>query len=167
MDRIMRQWAVFPGMHVYHYAPYEPAAFKRLMGRYATRATDLDALLRGGRFVDLYAAVKQGPHVGVERYSIKNLEPAYGYVRDVDLMDAQPCPAGNGAASAVGRWSTGAAGGAGCRGGVQPRRLRIDVAAPRVAGVGANHGDRRWSRPPASGATDRGAGGARRKGGTG
>ena len=26
-----------PGMHVYHYAPYEPAALKRLMGRFAER----------------------------------------------------------------------------------------------------------------------------------
>lgn len=88
IDRIMRQWAAVPDMHVYHYAPYEPAAFKRLMGRYATRAGELDALLRAARFVDLYAAVKQGLHVGVERYSIKHLEPAYGYVREVDLMDA-------------------------------------------------------------------------------
>ena len=49
-----------PEMHVYHYAPYEPTAFKRLMGRYATRERELDAMLRAGRFVDLYAVVRQG-----------------------------------------------------------------------------------------------------------
>ncbi len=28
------------GMRVYHYAPYEPSAMKRLMGKYATRADE-------------------------------------------------------------------------------------------------------------------------------
>ena len=31
-----------PEAHVYHFAPYEPAALKRLMGRYATREVELD-----------------------------------------------------------------------------------------------------------------------------
>ena len=35
--------------HVYHFAPYEPAALKRLMGVYASREIELDALLRGRR----------------------------------------------------------------------------------------------------------------------
>ena len=33
----MDRWERFPDLHVYHFAPYEPAALKRLMGRYATR----------------------------------------------------------------------------------------------------------------------------------
>ena len=37
-----------PGMHVYHYASYEPTALKRLMGRHATREDEVDRLLRGG-----------------------------------------------------------------------------------------------------------------------
>ncbi|MEO7455748.1 MAG: AAA domain-containing protein, partial [Gemmatimonadaceae bacterium] len=77
-----------PGMHVYHYAPYEVTAFKRLMGHYATREDELDAMLRGGRFVDLYAVVHQGIRAGIERYSIKNLEVLYGFTRDVPLPDA-------------------------------------------------------------------------------
>jgi uncharacterized protein len=77
-----------PGMHVYHYSPYEPSAFKRLMGRYATRERELDAMLRAGRFVDLYAVVRQGLRAGVEKYSIKNLEPLYGFTRVVPLSDA-------------------------------------------------------------------------------
>src|SRR5688572_12281322 len=84
----METWAAHPDMHVYHYAPYEPSAMKRLMGRYASRAAELDRLLRAQRFVDLYAVVKQGLRVGVERYSIKNLEPVYGFARAVDLRDA-------------------------------------------------------------------------------
>jgi len=88
MDLIGESWRAHPGMHVYHYAPYEPSAFKRLMGRYATREGDLDKLLRGGRFVDLYGVVRQGLRVGIERYSIKNLEVLYGFERAVPLVDA-------------------------------------------------------------------------------
>ncbi|MEO7456542.1 MAG: TM0106 family RecB-like putative nuclease, partial [Gemmatimonadaceae bacterium] len=51
MDVIAESMAKHPGMHVYHYAPYEVTAFKRLMGHYATREDELDAMLRGGRFV--------------------------------------------------------------------------------------------------------------------
>ncbi len=39
----------FPDLHIYHFAPYEPAALKRLMGRYATREEEIDRLLRGKR----------------------------------------------------------------------------------------------------------------------
>lgn len=85
---IMDTWAAHPGMHVYHYAPYEPAAFKRLMGRFARRERDIDALLRAGRFVDLYAVVRQALRAGVERYSIKSLEPLYTFARSVPLLDA-------------------------------------------------------------------------------
>ncbi|MGE3961901.1 MAG: TM0106 family RecB-like putative nuclease [Dehalococcoidia bacterium] len=84
MDRLRRD----PGMHVYHYAPYEPTAVKRLAGRYATREAEVDELLRGGVFVDLYRAVRQGIRAAVESYSIKKLEPLYGYGRSVDLRDA-------------------------------------------------------------------------------
>ena len=88
MDLIAKSLAAQDGMHVYHYAPYEPSAFKRLMGRYATREAELDGLLRGERFVDLFGVVKQGFRVGVERYSIKSLEPLYGYQRAVELRRA-------------------------------------------------------------------------------
>ena len=77
-----------PGAHVYHFAPYEPAALKRLMGRYATREVELDELLRGNAFVDLHQAVKRSLIASVERYSIKDLEPFFGYERDQDLREA-------------------------------------------------------------------------------
>ena len=88
MDLFMERWAQHPDMHIYHYAPYEPTALKRLAGRHATREEELDLMLRGHLFVDLYRVVRQGLLVGAERYSIKNLEPLYGYVRDVNLRDA-------------------------------------------------------------------------------
>jgi predicted RecB family nuclease len=89
VDRIMKSWRTHPEMHVYHYAPYEPAAFKRLMGRYATREEEVDRLLRAKRFVDLHAVVKHALRASVEKYSIKDLEPFYGFVRAVPLADAR------------------------------------------------------------------------------
>jgi predicted RecB family nuclease len=88
IDSIMQASLEHPGMHVYHYAPYESTAFKRLMGRYATRERELDAMLRAGRFVDLYAVVRQALRAGIEGYSIKKLEPLYGFTRSVALSDA-------------------------------------------------------------------------------
>jgi uncharacterized protein len=88
MADIMSALDADPSIHVYHYAAYEPAAFKRLMGRYATREADLDRLLRGGRFVDLYSVVRHALRAGVERYSIKNMEPCYAFVREVKLEDS-------------------------------------------------------------------------------
>ena len=88
IDTIVDRMREHPNMHVFHYAPYEPAAFKRLMGRYATREQELDAMLRAGRFVDLYAVVRQALRAGIERYSIKNLEPLYTFTRAVPLPDA-------------------------------------------------------------------------------
>lgn len=77
-----------PGAHIYHYASYEPAALKRLMGRHATRESELDELLRGKAFVDLYTVVRRSLIAGVERYSIKELEPFFAYRRTQDLREA-------------------------------------------------------------------------------
>ena len=88
IDLIVQASQKHETMHVYHYAPYEPSAFKRLMGRYATREKELDKMLRAGRFVDLYGVVRQGLRAGIERYSIKNLEVFYGFDRAVPLPDA-------------------------------------------------------------------------------
>lgn len=88
VDFVMERWARFPDLHVYHYAPYEPAALKRLMGRYATREEELDRMLRAKVFVDLYQVVRHGLRAGVESYSIKRLEPLYRFDRDTTLPDA-------------------------------------------------------------------------------
>ena len=58
------------------------------MGRYATREEELDQMLRGKLFVDLYQVVRHGIRAGVESYSIKRLEPLYAYSRDTALPDA-------------------------------------------------------------------------------
>lgn len=66
-----------PGMHVFHYAPYEVNALKRLTRRYRTREDELATLLREEVFVDLYAVVKGAVALGLASYSIKQLEPLY------------------------------------------------------------------------------------------
>ena len=88
IDRFTRRLADFPQMHVYHYGAYEPSHLKILAGRHATREEELDELLRKRVFVDLYRVVRQGLQAGVESYSIKRLEPLYGYERKIDLRDA-------------------------------------------------------------------------------
>ena len=88
IDFVMTSLEADPALHVYHYAPYEPTAMKRLASRYGTREQEVDRLLRGGVFVDLYRAVRQSIRASVESYSIKRLEPLYGFVRDINLRDA-------------------------------------------------------------------------------
>jgi len=88
IDLMMDRLAKDPEIHVYHYAPYEPTAAGRLMGRHATREIEVDRLLRGKVFVDLYRAVRQGLRASVESYSIKKLEPLYELEREEGLRDA-------------------------------------------------------------------------------
>jgi uncharacterized protein len=64
-------------MHVYHYAPYETAALKRLALRHGTREEELDQLLRRGLFVDLYSVVRGALRTSGRSLSIKKLEPFY------------------------------------------------------------------------------------------
>jgi predicted RecB family nuclease len=77
-----------PGLHIYHFAPYEPSALKRLAARLGTRVEQVDELLRANVFVDLLRVVRQGVRASVESYSIKKLEPLYGFVRAMDLRKA-------------------------------------------------------------------------------
>ncbi len=88
IDDVMARWKAHPGMRIYHFAPYEPSALKRLMSRYATREEEVDDLLRYDRFVDLHAVLRKSVIASVERYSIKDMEPFFGYTRRVDLYTA-------------------------------------------------------------------------------
>ena len=93
-----------PGLHVYHYNHYEPTsvdhltelhgtrqeAVGALMGRFATREDEVDDLFRLGVFVDLYRVVRQGVQAGMESYSIKRLEPLFGFKRPVTCGRRRP-----------------------------------------------------------------------------
>jgi predicted RecB family nuclease len=85
---ILDAWDTSPSMHVYHYAPYEPSAMKRLMGRFASHEADIDRMLRAALFVDLYDVVRHSIRGSVEKYSIKDLEVFYSFKRELDLRDA-------------------------------------------------------------------------------
>ena len=101
VDFIVERRQRHPDLHVYHYNHYEPTALDhlselhetreevigRLMGRFATREEEVDDLLRGRVFVDLYRVVRQGIRASVESYSIKRLEPLFGFERQVALQD--------------------------------------------------------------------------------
>lgn len=88
VDFIIKRLEHFPDLHIYHFAPYEPAALKRLMGRYATREDEIDQLLRSKVFVDLYSVVRHALRASIESYSIKKLEGLFGFSRSVSLPDA-------------------------------------------------------------------------------
>lgn len=88
VDRILHMFHEHPDMHVYHFGAYEPNAFKRLSGRYATREAELDVLLRAELFVDLHTVVRHALRASVESYSIKELERFYGFSREQDMREA-------------------------------------------------------------------------------
>lgn len=79
------RWQKDPSMHIYHYANYEIAACRKLMGRFGVCEEELDALLRNEVFVDLYKIVKGGLLLGEPRYSIKNVERLYRDKRNTEV----------------------------------------------------------------------------------
>lgn len=89
IDDLAGRRALHPDMHVYHYAPYETTALKRLAMRYQTREKELDDLLRSEVFVDLFATVRGSVRVSQPSYSIKKLEPLYmgDQLRESDVAD--------------------------------------------------------------------------------
>ena len=88
IDTIVDRRRRDPGLHVYHYGSYESGRVARLSTRHATREEEVDTLLRQDVFVDLYRVVRQGVRVSVESYSIKRLEPLYGFHREIELREA-------------------------------------------------------------------------------
>ena len=88
MDEMSELIAQHPRMHIYHYATYERTALSRLSSRHATREEEVADLLRRGVLVDLYQVVRQGLVVGAESYSIKALEPLYGFARHEEVKTA-------------------------------------------------------------------------------
>ena len=82
---VYQRWQKDPKMHIYHYANYEIAACRKLMGRYGICEYEVDQLLRNEVFVDLYKVVKGGVLLGEPRYSIKNVEHLYREKRKTEV----------------------------------------------------------------------------------
>jgi uncharacterized protein len=78
----------FPQARIYHYAPYETTALRRLTMKYGIGEAFLDRLLRDRRFVDLFAVVR-GALIGSEpNYSLKSMEAFYGLKREGEVKTA-------------------------------------------------------------------------------
>jgi predicted RecB family nuclease len=88
MRLLVEHFGRYPQARVYHYAPYETVALKRLAMRYATMEAELDQMLRDHRFVDLYRVVRQGLQASTEGYSLKDLEKIYWGGRDGEVTNA-------------------------------------------------------------------------------
>lgn len=88
MQFATERWKRYPKMHIYHFAPYEQAAVKRLAHVHTIFERELDELLRAERFIDLHAAFKESVLASVEVYSLKELEKFTTYTRKVELHDA-------------------------------------------------------------------------------
>ncbi|BFU96856.1 MAG: conserved protein of unknown function [Nitrospira sp.] len=85
VDWVFDRWKTHPGMHLYHYAAYEPSAVRRLSTRHDSRQDEVDTLLRHDVFVDLFRIVRQGLRLGEENYSIKSVELLYRAKRATDV----------------------------------------------------------------------------------
>jgi uncharacterized protein len=88
IELVMERWKRHPGMHVYHYAAYEPTQIKRMAGQHGVCIDEVDQLLRARIFVDLYRVVRQGVRASVESYSIKKMEDLYKFKRAAPARDS-------------------------------------------------------------------------------
>ena len=88
LDFFRDRLASFPQARIYHYAPYEITALRRLTAKYGIGEAFLDRLLRERRFVDLYAVVRGGLICSEPNYSIKSLEAFYGLERKGEVKTA-------------------------------------------------------------------------------
>lgn len=85
---VMERWAQYPSLHIYHFAPYEPSALKRLMGRHGVCEDEIDRMLRAKLFIDLHTVVKRSVRASVEQYSLKALEVFHDFERKLPLDQA-------------------------------------------------------------------------------
>ena len=82
LDRLRRDETA----HIYHYAAYEASALKRLANRHGCYEQEVDWLIHNNKLVDMYEIVRNSLVIGDESYSIKKLEPHYGFVRAGDVQ---------------------------------------------------------------------------------
>jgi len=90
LDYVEKRRRDFPDMHVYHYAPYEKTALRKLSVQHVAGEDIVDGWLREGLLVDLYQTVRNSIRISENSYSIKKLEPLYmgTHLRSGDVKDA-------------------------------------------------------------------------------
>lgn len=90
LDYVEKRRRDHPDMHVYHYAPYEKTALRKLSVQHVAGEDIVDEWLRAGLLVDLYQTVRNSIRISENSYSIKKLEPLYmgSNLRSGDVKDA-------------------------------------------------------------------------------
>ncbi|NHW47170.1 TM0106 family RecB-like putative nuclease [Paenarthrobacter sp. MSM-2-10-13] len=90
LEYVAKRRAMYPGMHIYHYAAYEKTALRNLSLTHVVGESAVDDLLRQGVLVDLYDTVRHSIRISENSYSIKKLEPLYmgQHLRSGDVTDA-------------------------------------------------------------------------------
>ncbi|MEY2900138.1 MAG: hypothetical protein RL247_304 [Actinomycetota bacterium] len=76
LDLIAKRYEKHPGLHVYHYAPYERTRLKAMSTRHQLD-TPMMRLLLDELLIDLYPVVTKGVKIGLPSYSLKSLEKLY------------------------------------------------------------------------------------------
>ena len=85
IDFLVDRRTLDPGMHVYHYNHTERSVLQRIV-RGTSHEEILDDLVDSGIFVDLHLDVlKNAFQVGVESYSLKQIERLVGFERHTDI----------------------------------------------------------------------------------
>jgi uncharacterized protein len=87
-DLFERRIAAHPEARIYHYAPYEITALRKLVTRHGIGEAQVDRWLRERRFVDLYAVVRGGVFASEPSYSIKDMEAFYDLPRTGEVKTA-------------------------------------------------------------------------------
>jgi predicted RecB family nuclease len=67
----------YPGMHIYHYAPYERTHLLSLAARHGVGEEEVDDLLRSHVLVDLLSVVRRALRIGSKNYKLKTIEALY------------------------------------------------------------------------------------------
>jgi len=88
VDWMAAHLAAHPRAHVYHYAPYEITALRRLSTLHASREDVLDRLLRERRFVDLYGVLRQAIRTSEDNLSLKTMEVFFAPRREQAVTKA-------------------------------------------------------------------------------
>lgn len=88
IDYVVDRLRQFPDAYIYHYAPYESTALKKLMSLHGTRGVEVDNLLRMGKLVDLYQVVREALRLSTPNYSIKSVEHFYRGERTGEVTNA-------------------------------------------------------------------------------
>ncbi len=74
---VLKQRAVHPSMHVYHYAHYESDRMRKLAQRHGVFEKEVDELLTKGVLIDLYAITKKALRFSTDSVSIKAIEKVF------------------------------------------------------------------------------------------